>query len=300
MKKTAVSLLTALALLSACDPETQSTPDVAESLDQAAVETPKLSNEVLRDLLQSIPSPLETSMLIKESGAQYEKGYLNSVDNKSNYNTNARKALNLGIYGADLGYTNLYSRSQDGIYYMNAVRDMAEGLQIGQFFDFELIRRLATNTTNLDSLLLITTQNFQQINTHLQDQNRTNLSVLILAGGWLEAQHLMNQVVQDHPDQEALKERIGEQKIVLERIMLVLDSYSQDPSIGPLAADMKQLKGIFDEVEIVHTYEESVMEEVDGIMMMVDKSTSTVYITSEQLERIAKTTEQIRNKIIES
>ena len=300
MKKVAVSLITALVLLGGCDAEEQATGSIDEQLDQAVVEGPQLSEEVLGGLLESIPAPLEISMLIKETGAQYDRSVLNDPDRRSAYNTNYQKALNLGIYGADLGYTNIYGRNQDGINYMTAIRDLADGLQIGQYFDFQLIRRLATNTDNLDSLLLITTQNFQQINHHLQERQRANLSVLILTGGWLEALHLTAQVVRSNPSNPALKEKIGEQKLVMERVMLLLQAYNSDPNIALLAREMKDLKAVFDEIEIVYTYEESVMEEVDGIMMMIDKSTSTVYITDEQLARITALTGQIRKKMIES
>ncbi|MGB3618506.1 MAG: hypothetical protein WBA12_10315 [Catalinimonas sp.] len=300
MKKAIFPLAVALTLLAGCDTEEQAAQQLDTQLDEAVAEGPDLSDEVLRDLLQSIPAPLEISMLIKETGAPYDRATLNDASRRSDYNTNYQKALNLGIYGTDLGYTNLYGQSQDGIDYMQAVRDLADGLQIGQFFDFDLIRRLAGNADNLDSLLLITTQNFQQINQHLQERDRTNLSLLILTGGWLEALHLTTAVVQSNPNNPELKEKVGEQKLVMDRVMLLLEAYQSDPQIALLYRNMKELKAVFDEIEIVQTYEEPVMEEIDGIMMMVDRSTSTVYITDEQLERIGALTGRIRNKMTAS
>ena len=79
------------------------------------------------------------------------------------------------MYGTDLGYTNIYEQNQDGVKYMASIKELADGLNIGQFFDIETIGRLATNSKNLDSLLLITTQNFNSINHYLQTQNRSNL-----------------------------------------------------------------------------------------------------------------------------
>jgi hypothetical protein len=298
MKKLLYGFIAVLLLNTGCDSGNKSQDsNVAKELDSAVTEGPKLSNEVLRDLIQSIPSPLEISMLIKETGAGYSKGALNSTSNIGTYNTNYKRALNLGVYGTDLGYTNLYSQSQDGVYYMNAVRDMANGLNIGQFFDFSTIKRLATNSNDLDSLLMITTSNFQNINTHLQEKNRSNLSVLILTGGWLEALHLTCKVVENKPNPQ-LKEKVGEQKIILERIMLLLSVYEKDANIRALSKDLNELQQAFNEIEIQYTYQESELQEVDGIMMMVDKSTSTVYITDEQLANIAQITNKIRNKII--
>ncbi len=302
MKKRYLGSLLALAMVVACagPDESAQTAAVADALDgEATFAGPTLSEDVLRDLLQSIPSPLEISLLIKETGAGYDKAYLNPPQNRKQYNTNYQRALNLGIYGADLGYTNIYNESQEGLYYLEAVRDMAEGLQIGQFFDFATLKQLALNANNLDSLLLVTTKNFNKINGYLQERDRTKYSVLIITGGWLEALHLTNRVAERRITPE-LKEKIGEQKIILDQLMVLLDAYQQDPDMKRIYADMQALHQLFKEVQITYTYEESKLQEVDGIMMMVDNSTSTVYITDDQMQQIARVTGEIRNKIINS
>ena len=302
MKKRYLGSLLALTMVVACagPDERAQTAAVADALDgEATFAGPTLSEDVLRDLLQSIPSPLEISLLIKETGAGYDKAYLNPPQNRKQYNTNYQRALNLGIYGADLGYTNIYNESQEGLYYLEAVRDMAEGLQIGQFFDFATLKQLALNANNLDSLLLVTTKNFNKINGYLQERDRTKYSVLIITGGWLEALHLTNRVAERRITPE-LKEKIGEQKIILDQLMVLLDAYQQDPDMKRIYADMQALHQLFKEVQITYTYEESKLQEVDGIMMMVDNSTSTVYITDDQMQQIARVTGEIRNKIINS
>jgi hypothetical protein len=177
-----------VALLTACSSGKKADEQAfMESLDSTQAQGPTISEAVIGDILQQIPSPLEISVLLKESGKKYNVAYLNSADNLSKYNSNYKKALNLGIYGTDLGYTNIYEQNQDGVKYMSTIKSLADGLNIGQFFDIETIGRLATNSKNLDSLLLITTQNFNNINHYLQTQSRSNLSVLVvnrgLAGG---------------------------------------------------------------------------------------------------------------------
>src|SRR5687768_15291349 len=108
-----------------------------EGLDTAKAEGPTISEEVIGDILQGIPAPLEISVLLKESGKKYNGGYLNSPDNLSRYNSNFKRALNLGVYGTDLGYTNIYEQNQDGIKYMGSIKELADGLNIGQFFEIE-------------------------------------------------------------------------------------------------------------------------------------------------------------------
>ncbi|MBX2968375.1 MAG: hypothetical protein KF803_03315 [Cyclobacteriaceae bacterium] len=269
-----------------------------ETLDSAKSEGPTISEAVIGDILQQIPSPLEISVLLKESGKKYNSSFLNSPDNLPKYNSNFKKALNLGIYGTDLGYTNIYEQNQDGVKYISSIKSLADGLNIGQFFDIETIGRLATNSKNLDSLLLITTQNFNSINHYLQTQGRANLSVLLLTGGWLEAMHITCNVAINDPNNKELQEKIGEQKVILENIMLLLSFYQEtDQNMASLLSDMKQLQAAFEKVNITYTYKESSFEIVDGVMVIKDNSTTTIDITPENIDSIRSITSTIRTKI---
>src|SRR5271154_1632190 len=268
------------------------------SLDSAKKQGPTINEEVLTRVLQQIPSPLEISILIKESGGKYNYSMLNSPDNLSKYNTNYKKALNLGIFGTDLGYTNIYQQNQDGIKYLSTIKSLADGLNIGQFFDIETIGRLATNSKNLDSLLLITTQNFNNINHYLQSQGRANLSVLLLTGGWIEAMQITCQVAAKDPKNKTLQEKIGEQKIILEQIVLLYSYYKNDENMGALLKDLQDLKTAFDKINITYTYKESTMEVVNGVAVIKDNSSTTIDITPEDVKSIKDLTNSMRNKII--
>ncbi|MFM9840114.1 MAG: hypothetical protein ACKVOQ_17745 [Cyclobacteriaceae bacterium] len=267
------------------------------SLDSAK-SGPTIDEEVINSILQEIPSPLEISVLLKESGTKYNASILNSADNLSKYNSNYKKALNLGVYGTDLGYTNIYEQNKDGIKYLSSIKSLADALNIGQFFDIETIGHLAANSKNLDSLLLITTQNFNSINHYLQTQGRANLSVLLLIGGWVEAMQITCQVAAKDVKNKELQEKIGEQKIILEQIVLLLSFYKDDANMASLLKDMDELKLAFDKINITYTYKESTMQIVDGVAVIKDNSTTTINITEQDVEAIRSLTNSIRNKII--
>lgn len=270
-----------------------------ESLDSAKNSGTSIDQEVINSVLQQIPSPLEISVLLKESGTKYDLGLLNSPDNIASYNSNYKKALNLGIFGTDLGYTHIYEQNQDGLKFLESVKKLADELNIGQFFDIKTIGRLAGNSRNLDSLLLITTQNFNSINAYLQNQGRSNLSVLLLSGGWLEAMHLTCDVAVKDTKNKKLQETIGEQKIILEQIILLLSFYKDsDENMASLLKDMEELKGAFDNISITYLYKESTMEVVNGVAVVKDNSTTTIQITEQDIAKIKAITSSIRNKII--
>jgi hypothetical protein len=285
-------------VLLACGSKKPDEQAFLNSLDSAKNKPSSVNEEVLNRVLGQIPSPLEISILLKESGSKYNGALLNSPDNLAKYNNNYKKALNLGIYGTDLGYTNIYQQNQDGIKYLSAIKSLADGLNIGQFFDIETIGRLATNSKNLDSLLLITTQNFNSINHYLQTQNRANLSVLLLTGGWIEAMQITCQVSTKDPKNKELQEKIGEQKIILEQIVLLYSYYKSDENMAGLYKDLEELKAAFDKVVITYTYKESTMEVVNGVAVIKDNSSTTIEITSEVVKSISDLTNSVRNKII--
>ncbi len=298
-KKGLIAVLTFAVCLASCSgskkPDDQAFLD---AIDSAAQNAPVIDEAVIGSILEQIPSPLEISVLLKQSGTRYNEKLLNVTDNESKYNTNYKKALNLGIYGTDLGYTNIYEQKMAGIRYLSSIKSLADDLGIGQYFDIETIGKLASNSRNLDSLLLITTQNFNSINQYLQSENKSNLSVLLLVGGWIEAMEITCQVAVLDKESTQLRETIGAQKIVLEQLALLLSFYEADPQMAVLSNDLKDLKALFDAIKITYTYKESTMEIVNGVAIIKDNSTTTIDITDQDVLDIQKKTTEIRNKII--
>jgi hypothetical protein len=288
-----------LVAMAGCAGEVKTNEELAmesvQSDSTAAV--PAISDEAIADILNSIPSPLEISTMIKESGGEYSTTILNNYENSKNYNSSYKKAINLGIYSTDLGYINIYGQSKDALTYLSSVKDLADGLNIGHFFDMGTIKRLALNSSNVDSLLIITTGNFEKINQFLQKNKRSEQSVLMLAGGWIEALHISCKVYNQNKN-TALREKIGEQKIILDQLMLLLGNYPDDPNIKALQDNFKKLQSVYNTIEITYVYKESKMKEVDGMLVIEDESESKINVTDEHVKSITEITENIRKDII--
>ena len=278
---------------------TEKKPDDQEFLKsiETIEEKTGMEEEKINSILDQIPSPLESSVLLKESGSKFNGSLLNQSENLPKYINNFKKALNLGVYGTDLGYTNIYRQNQNSIEYVSSIKSLADDLNIGQFFDVETIGRLATNSKNLDSLLLITTLNFNHINHYLQTEGRDNLSVLLLTGGWLEAMQITCQVATKKPSKQ-LFEKIGEQKIILDQILELFSFYGDDASMAALLKDLEPLKAAYAKININYTYKESSMEIVNGVGVIKDNSTTTIDITEQNIEEIKTIINSIRTKII--
>lgn len=286
-----------LALLLGCGNNNASTEEVSEQVTEETAAAPQVSDDIISDILQAIPSPLEISFLIKEVGTKYNSTNLNSIDLVSNYNTSYQQALNLGTYATDLGYANLYGKNQDVLSFLNCVKKLADNLNIGQFFDYETIRQLASNSGNVDALLQLTQQNFEKINYHLREKKQENLSILILTGGWVEAIYLTSLVHQETKNKQ-LKEKIGEQKVVLEQILMVLEIYKTKPNFSTLINDLKELQKVYNSVEMKTIVGKTRTVEKNGELIVETDTQTVVNISDTDVQKITSLVKSIRNKIV--
>lgn len=294
---TAFSLF--LILLGSCSQEKSGEELAKEDKKENKPATPAISREVINDMVKSIPSPLEISFLIKDLEIKYDKTVLNASENSKKYNTDFQRAMNLGVYSTDLGYANIYEQTQDAILYLGAVKKMADDLKIGQFFDFNTIKKLASTRGNLDTLLLVTTSNLESINEHLQEKDRSDLTILILTGGWIESLYLTCEVAKKQPN-ELLKNRIGEQKIILEQLLLLLSFYEQNnDNIRKLIGDFHKLNKIYENVKITYTQTETTSKEgPNGVLINEGGPKSEIKLEEKDLDAILESVREIRKKII--
>ena len=308
MRKLYWSIFVSLVMFS-CTNQTETTDTTENSDSTTTVEEnqngnqdegePKvqLNEDVINNIIQSIPSPLETTVLIKEVGSDYLRKDLSNPNNVDNYTTSYTQALNLGVYSMNLGYANIYGKNQDILKYLNSIKKLADQLNIGQFFDYNTLKKLTSSSENLDSLLQLSTSNFEKINYHLRQQKREYLSILILTGGWLEATNVTSLIYKESGN-KVLKERLGEQKIVLERILLVLEIYKTKPKFSELIADLKELKRAYDSVEIIIERSDPIMK-VEGDQIIIESQDKMVInITDEEIDTIINLLSSIRGKIV--
>lgn len=259
--------------------------------------TMEVSGQAMNDIIENISSPVEIAALLKRVGAPFSNRYLASTERSENFISANQQALNLGIFGADLGYLNMYNKTSNVISYLQAIKKLADEVNVGQFFDFSTLKRLASNNQNLDSLMYISVHSFNQMDKYLRENKRGNLSVLIITGVWIEGLYLATQVAKDR-ENDQLSERIGEQKLILADLMLVLRNYSPDPYFAKLIASLEEIKSQFNDVKITYEMGEPEAVEKDGMLTIVQNEKSMVHISKDQLKVIIATTEKVRNNLI--
>jgi len=261
-------------------------------------ESEKLSTEAIEEIARNISSPVEIANLLQSLAVPFSPDYLASSIDANKQTTSFDKAFTLGILGADLGYLNMYEKTGSSIDILNSIKKLAEGIRVGQFFDFETIKRLSLNKSNLDSLLYLSIDSYTQIDEYLRGNDRGQLSALMIIGVWIEGQYLATQVITEYPD-PVLRDRIGEQKIILNDLLMLANPYCErDPEFGELCKYLQEIKDIYREIRITYTLGEPVSREVDGALVVDQTETSVVEMTDEQLAGIIEITKNVRNKLI--
>lgn len=293
-------VIAGIGLITACSGSSKKSSDSDElTLNSPDVENTalELSEEVMSDVIQNISSPVEMASIIKSTGVDFSQKILNEADMVDNYNTSYKRALNLGVYSADLGYINTFDKNNIVVSYLLAIKNLAEGINVGQFFDFVALKRLATNSNNLDSLMQISISSFNKMDSYLRNEKRSNVSSLIVTGAWIEGLYISSTVIEQTND-ESLINRVAEQKDIINIIEIILNNYNNDPDFAELAQRLGNLKAVYKDVKITTEFAEPQTIEEDGKLIIVQDEISHVEITPEQMTAIITEIKSLREFIV--
>lgn len=298
MKGVLLMALVGVALLPGCSQCSRSGIDADFDIpDSLAKKAPVVQEGVIGEMVENISSPVETAALIKRLKVPFDKDLMIPTKAASNFNTNFQKALGLGLYGTDLGYLNMYEKTSEVLSYISVVKDLADGIQVGQFFDFASLKRLATNNESLDSLIVISQQSYNGIDKYLRETNRSSLSIVIVAGVWTEGMYLASRVAQQTKSSQ-MTETVADQKIVIATLLPLLRMYEQDPNIKDLADKIESLKGLYDQVKITYEKGEPEMKEENGQITFVQKDKQFIEASPELMDEIMGRIISMRNEMI--
>ncbi|RZT96521.1 hypothetical protein EV201_1159 [Ancylomarina subtilis] len=205
------------------------------------------------NILFSLPSPYQISLILHESGISYNKELLNTTNKASDYVTNFSRAINFGVYGVDLGYINIYQQTQDAASYFAVLKILSLDLGIYKVLNQETVNRIETNIDNRDSLMVIVSETYRNVDKFLKNNKREDTGALILAGGWIESVYVLTQEMKNNPHPD-LMQRIAEQKRPLENLIKLLVPYAENSeNYKFLIENLIDLAYTFD--EIIEEYE---------------------------------------------
>jgi len=212
----------------------------------------RLSAE-LQSVLDKFPAQMEISMALEKAKAGYYFEITNSPGNVAKYTTEKSKALNLGVYSADLNYSVAYNRTDETNKFVYCTSKLADELGLSGVYDQPTKDKLKKYSNNKDSMIALTSSLSDQTKSFLSENDRNEVAVLIAAGGFAEgiflASALGEMAVRDN---SKIMGVIAGQKENYENLMQILSVYKKDPEIKPIVDAMDMLKCLWINYGIDH------------------------------------------------
>lgn len=248
-------------------------------------------------IFYSLPSPLETAMLIKNAGADYDEALMNPTSNTSKYITSKSKALNLGIYSTDLSYASLFDQNQATLNYIDAAKQMADGLNILDAIDEETVNRLEEQINNRDAIIDIISETLMNSSSFLKENDMEGTASVVLVGGWVEGLYIATNLVDENNLRgNRLVERIVDQKLSLDIMVSLLESTPEDADAQAVLVDVLALKAIFDKITITQGEVTAVPDPETNVTTL--KSESSVDFTPAVFNELKTKVIEIRSSYI--
>ena len=236
---------------------------------------------IKREIFYGVLTPVEISEIFHRLNAVYSPELLNDPSNANHYLSSSKAAINLGIYGTDLGYLKMFSLNSEMVRYMRTVRTLSNNLGIPVEYFTGPAEEMEKSMANNDSIMLLINKSYQRIENHLRTDGRESTAGLIVLGGWIEALYISTQLLYDYenPDPEVV-ERIAEQKYTLNALLSFLKNYYDDPIVVYYTHKLRHLKRYFDKFDIFFVPGDL---EIDSIRNVLKSSGSEMTITLQTL-----------------
>jgi hypothetical protein len=241
-----VIIVTVLFVLSSCKGGKKAAEQdqlAADSLNKMLLATE------IKEVLYPLPTPFEMTKMLNDIGANYSSKNMNPASKVEKYITESSKAVNLGIYGADLSYASTYQQQQDIQVYLGAIKTLADQLGITYDYSMLLSDEFKEKLNNKDTLTSIVTNTIYDTYQFLDQKSNPDLAVSMVTGAWVELMYIATNISKDSYNFTGLVNIISKQKTSYEKVMDLLRARNTNADIKSLETKLQVLKPAFDKVD---------------------------------------------------
>ncbi|PWE01138.1 hypothetical protein [Marinilabilia rubra] len=221
--------------------------------ERGTVATQKIEKEEIekdvREFVYPLPTTFEVTEMLNRIGASYILTLSNAAENVDKYLTEKKQAINLGVYGADLSYASTYNQKQQIMSYMEASRKLIDALNISGALPSDLVEKIEQNEDNKDKLVEIITNTFYDTYDYLNANNRGAVSMLVLAGSWVEALYITTNISEDTYQNKEMVKIVMQQKSSLNKLLGLMKNYESDEDVAEVMGKLKPLARVYNMVE---------------------------------------------------
>ncbi len=259
-------LLFALAIFSllslACNNKEKSTENTGQDINVTGQD---------KTLVFPLPTPYEINYVIQRAKVSFNPELLNPVDNAKNYVSDLAKAVNIGIYGADLSYANVFNQSQITLEYFNVVKKLSEDIGLSTLFPDQFIQRIENNIDQPDSLYKLATETYYKTYSYLVNRGKGDVAAIILAGSFVEGVYLAGNAAKDSPMPELIYKKIAEQSFASTQLVEILKKNSRTSSDAEKV--LEQIQSLDAHFRKIQYIDDQPVYNPDDMNQLIEKAT---------------------------
>jgi len=212
-------------------------------LDKARVE------KDVREFVYPLPTSFEVTEMLNRIGAAYILTLTNPVANVEKYLTEKSKAINLGIYGADLSYASTYNQKQEVISFMDVSKRLIDALNISGAISPDIVEQVEAYQDDKDKLVEIITNSFYDTYEYLNRTDRGSVSMLVLAGSWVEALYISTHISQDTYNNKEMVKIVMDQKASLNKLVSLMEVVKDNAAVAETLSLLANIHAIYNSIE---------------------------------------------------
>ena len=228
--------------------KTESSGNSRKKLRKNRIET--IENKI-EENVYPLPTSAEVIKMLTDLEVGYQIGLTNPVENTKKYFSSTTRAINLGVYGADLSYVTLYNIQQEVINFLNAIRSLSNELNMSKIYNEELYDKIKLNFDNKDELVKILTNAFNDTYAYLSDNDQQPLALLVVGGAWVEGMYLTTHVSEAAYQAAGISKVLLEQKESFELYLEITAPFTNDPSISDFVNKLEPVRKFMKDLVLV-------------------------------------------------
>lgn len=195
-----------------------------------------------------IPTSYEVTNMLQKANANFVFNITNDPENVDKYVAEWQKAMNLGVYGADLSYASTYNKQEETVQFLKSARKLVEDLNISTAFTPRMLDRMENNLENKDSLILIVTESIYETYRYLNRNGEEKTSLLVIAGSVVEGLYITSQLIISSDYNEELLEVMANQKDEIDKLVELMDAHAEDENVNRVLPTLRYIDLFFDQL----------------------------------------------------
>jgi hypothetical protein len=193
-----------------------------------------------------LPTSAEVIKMLTDLEVGYNIGITNPVSNTKKYFNSKQKAINMGVFGADLSYVTLYNIQQEVMNYLDAIRTLTYDLNMSKIYDQSVYDSIRANFDSKDKLVKILTGTFEDTYSYLSENDQQDLALLVVGGAWVEGMYLTTHVSEAAYNVAGISRNLIEQKQSFELYLEITQPYISNPVIGDFVKLLDPIKIVYE------------------------------------------------------